>query len=73
MPKEAAFRYKVLGLMPSSSAAARLLRPKGQLVLVANRHLPYEADLELAFSQVTVLVQEAGFKVIHARSPKRAG
>lgn len=55
------------------SAAARLLRPKGQLVLVANRHLPYEADLEQTFSQVTPLVQEAGFKVIHARIPKRAG
>lgn len=54
------------------AAAAGLLRPKGQLVLVANRHLPYESDLAQRFAQVTPLVQEAGFKVIHARIPTRA-
>lgn len=53
--------------------AGRLLRPKGQLVLVANRHLPYEADLSQTFAQVTPLAQEAGFKVLHARTPQRAG
>ncbi len=52
-------------------AAVRLLRPKGQLVLVANRHLPYETELAGAFAQVDSLVQDAGFKVIHARDPKR--
>ncbi|SIT84324.1 class I SAM-dependent methyltransferase [Pontibaca methylaminivorans] len=53
------------------AAAARILAPSGQLWMVANRHLPYEAALAGAFQRV----QEAGgdrrFKVIHASSPRR--
>jgi 16S rRNA (guanine1207-N2)-methyltransferase len=51
------------------SVAAQALRPGGQLWLVANRHLPYEATLLEHFPDVRTVVQEAGFKVIHARRP----
>ena len=48
-------------------AAARALNPGGQLWLVANRHLPYEAALSEHFAQVRVIVVRDGFKVITAR------
>ncbi len=46
--------------------AARALRPGGRLLLVANRHLPYEATLAQAFSGQRVLAEAGGFKVIEA-------
>ncbi len=52
-------------------SAARLLRPKGQLWLVANRHLPYEQALEDAFHNVRSLGQTSSFKLFLATSPKR--
>ena len=52
------------------AVAARALRPGGRLWLVANRHLPYEAELEAGFSAVNSVCQRDGFKVIEAR---RAG
>ncbi|MCK0167815.1 methyltransferase [Jannaschia sp. S6380] len=52
-------------------AAADLTAPRGRFVLVANRHLPYEATLAEVFAQVVVLADEAGYKVIDARRPKR--
>lgn len=48
-------------------AAARALGPGGQLFMVANRQLPYEATLAAAFRQVEKLREEAGFKVFRAR------
>lgn len=48
------------------AAAARALRPRGRLFLVANRHLPYEAALAAAFGDVRVLAQQDGFKVVQA-------
>jgi 16S rRNA (guanine1207-N2)-methyltransferase len=51
------------------AAAAAALRPGGRLFLVANRHLPYEAELSARFAPVRVLVQEAGFKVFEAMRP----
>ncbi|TFL17757.1 class I SAM-dependent methyltransferase [Jannaschia formosa] len=53
------------------AAAARLLSPRGRLLLVANRHLPYEAALNAAFGEVTVLEDARGYKVIAARRPNR--
>jgi 16S rRNA (guanine1207-N2)-methyltransferase len=53
------------------AAAARLLAPRGRLVLVANRHLPYEATLRDAFGEVTVLEDAEGYKLIEARRPNR--
>jgi 16S rRNA (guanine1207-N2)-methyltransferase len=48
------------------AAAADALRDGGRLLLVANRHLPYEAELDARFAQIEVLAQETGFKVIQA-------
>ena len=49
-------------------AAAQALRPRGRLLLVANRHLPYEAELSAAFADVRVLAQAGGFKAFEARA-----
>ena len=46
--------------------AARVLRPGGRLLLVANRHLPYEATLAQAFASQRVLAEGGGFKAIEA-------
>ncbi len=51
-------------------AAARVLKPKGALWLVANRHLPYEKTLDEAFASQEVVAQNAGFKVIRADRPR---
>ncbi|NND19810.1 MAG: class I SAM-dependent methyltransferase [Silicimonas sp.] len=51
-------------------AAADMLKPKGQLWLVANRHLPYESTLEDAFRNVQTLTPNPSFKLFHATSPK---
>lgn len=48
------------------AAAAAALRPKGRLWLVANRHLPYEAVLEQAFTMVRRVADDGAYKVIEA-------
>lgn len=48
------------------AAAADALRDGGRLLLVANRHLPYESELLARFDGVRVLAQQQGFKVIEA-------
>ncbi len=48
------------------AAAAQALQPRGQLWLVANRHLPYEDALGSGFGQVTTVVQQGGFKIVQA-------
>jgi len=47
-------------------AAAGALRRDGRLFLVANRHLPYEAELGAAFARVRVLADAQGFKAFEA-------
>lgn len=47
--------------------AARALLPHGRLLLVANRHLPYEATLAAHFEHVRMVVMQEGFKVIEAK------
>ncbi|SBV96220.1 Ribosomal RNA small subunit methyltransferase C [uncultured Alphaproteobacteria bacterium] len=47
-------------------AARRALRPRGRLLMVANRHLPYEATLTQAFRAVRTVAETPGFKVIEA-------
>ncbi len=49
-------------------AARRALAPRGRLLMVANRHLPYEATLTQAFRAVRVLAEASGFKVIEAET-----
>jgi 16S rRNA (guanine1207-N2)-methyltransferase len=48
------------------AAAADALNPGGQLWLVANRHLPYEAVLDARFGNVRTVAQRDGFKVVNA-------
>ncbi len=52
------------------AAAARLLKPSGQFLMVANRQLPYETALEAHFKHWEILEQDRAFKVIRARRPK---
>ena len=49
------------------AAAALALAPGGSLWLVANRHLPYEAELREGFGAVRAVAQERGYKIIEAR------
>lgn len=51
--------------------AAKILKPGGQLWLVANRHLPYEERLSERFREVSEVGGTSGFKVIHAAKPHR--
>ncbi len=48
------------------TSAADALLPHGRLLLVANRHLPYEALLQARFAHVRTLLMRDGFKVIAA-------
>ncbi len=47
-------------------SALKMLKTGGQLYLVANRHMPYEAILENASAKVTLLDDRDGFKLIRA-------
>ena len=48
-------------------AASNALKSGGQVFMVANRGLPYEAALKAGFGQVTELADEGGFRVWRAR------
>ncbi len=52
-------------------SAARMLAPSGSFIMVANRHLPYEATVEKYFRQFDEIGGNAGFKVILASRPTR--
>lgn len=52
-------------------AAARLLKPSGQLLLVANRHLPYETILSDRFAHVQEGAGDGRFKTFVASKPRR--
>lgn len=52
------------------AVAAESLQPGGRLLLVANRHLPYETVLDAGFGNVRTLAQEHGYKIVAAvKSP----
>ena len=53
------------------AAAARILSPKGQLFLVANRHLPYESDIARLFAEVREVGGDNRFKLILGKRPMR--
>lgn len=53
-------------------AARRMLAPNGSLLLVANRHLPYDAVLGDCFLEVRDIAADSRFRVIQAIKPKRA-
>lgn len=50
-------------------AAAAMLAPSGQFWMVANRHLPYEAELAQCFREVEEAGGTPGFKVLRAARP----
>jgi 16S rRNA (guanine1207-N2)-methyltransferase len=45
------------------AAAARALRPGGRFFMVANRGLPYDAELKASFASVTTLADNNKFRV----------
>jgi len=47
--------------------AAESLRKGGVCVMVANRHLPYEAVLKPLFKAVTPVIEQGGYKIYEAR------
>ena len=51
--------------------AARNLRPKGDLWMVANRHLPYEQVLNQCFESVVEIPGDSRFKLFQSSRPKR--
>jgi len=51
--------------------AARALGTRGQLWLVANRHLPYQQALEDRFKHLSVLAEDSRFRVWHAKQPRK--
>ncbi|WP_120631611.1 class I SAM-dependent methyltransferase [Ruegeria sp. EL01] len=53
------------------TAAARNLTRNGDLWMVANRHLPYEATLNDVFAQVAEVAGDNRFKVFHTSRPRR--
>ncbi|MDJ0629645.1 MAG: methyltransferase [Rhodobacter sp.] len=53
------------------AAAARMLKPSGTLWLVANRHLPYEAEARADFADLQELAAVRGFKILRATRPRR--
>ncbi len=54
-------------------AAAAMLKPMGQLWLVANRHLPYETEMAMHFKVVREITGDNRFKVLYAQRPTRPG
>ncbi|WP_425100345.1 class I SAM-dependent methyltransferase [Tropicibacter sp. S64] len=52
------------------AAAARMLSPQGQVWMVANRHLPYEATLSALFRDHAEVAGTSQFKILHAARPK---
>lgn len=54
------------------AAAAQMLKPSGQLWMVANRHLPYERTLADHFAEhAEAPGGDTRFKLLHARRPLR--
>ena len=53
------------------AAAAKSLQADGELWLVANRHLPYEATLQVHFTRIETIALKGGFKVFRAAGVRR--
>ncbi|MDF0600778.1 methyltransferase [Psychromarinibacter sp. C21-152] len=54
------------------AAAAAMLKPSGRLWLVANRHLPYEAEARARFREVQEIAGSGRFKILAAAKPVSA-
>lgn len=53
------------------ASAAKMLKPGGQLWLVANRHLGYESTLAEHFANTDEIAGDARFKILHGARPSR--
>jgi 16S rRNA (guanine1207-N2)-methyltransferase len=53
------------------AAAARILKPSGRLLIVANRQLPYERALDAGFARWEKVAEDSAFKVLAADRPRR--
>lgn len=53
------------------TAARKMLKPSGQIWLVANRHLPYEATLATQFRNSDEIAGDSRFKILHGSRPNR--
>jgi len=53
------------------TAAAAMLKPSGRLWMVANRHLPYETEVQALFQSVTEIAGDNRFKILLAAKPRR--
>ena len=53
------------------AAAARVLKPSGEMWLVSNRHLPYETTISRHFAGVEEVASNNRFKVLRATRPSR--
>ena len=51
--------------------AARILKPRGQLFLVANRHLPYEPHMTALFAETREIGGDNRFKILQGSRPTR--
>jgi 16S rRNA (guanine1207-N2)-methyltransferase len=54
------------------AAAAAMLKPSGRMWLVANRHLPYEAEARAQFQDVQEIAGDRSFKILAAAKPRRS-
>ena len=52
-------------------AAAGMLKPRGELFLVANRHLPYETVIATHFGEMAEIGGDTRFKILRASRPAR--
>ncbi len=55
------------------ATSARILKRRGQLFLVANRHLPYEGHLAASFGEVAEIGGDRSYKVLRAARPRPPG
>lgn len=53
------------------AAAAKLVSPRGQVLLVANRQLPYERTLDEHFRKREILGGDSRYKILAASLPRR--
>jgi len=53
------------------AAAAKALKGDGQLLMVANRHLPYEETLRFYFKHGELLAEAGGFKAYRSWNPQK--
>jgi 16S rRNA (guanine1207-N2)-methyltransferase len=54
------------------ATAARILKPGGSFLMVANRQLPYEPALDSHFAEWSILLETPRYKIVRASKPRHA-